>query len=224
MTVDATTGQNGVRQAKLFGEAVGVTGIVLTKLDGTAKGGIALAIANELGIPVKLIGIGESLEDLRPVRRRRLRPRAADLSGWPPIASASHRVGGLGDAGVRRWSLGPVAGRAALLGVGEILTTGFFLAPFAGGALVAAVLSAVGARHRDQPRLVPRRLGAAARRPAADRARAPAHAGRACGRARPRWSGKTADGGRADRQRRGRGHGAPRRRGRGRRAPTTRTP
>ena len=66
MTIDATTGQNGVRQAKLFGETVGVSGIVLTKLDGTAKGGIALAIANELGIPVKLIGIGESLEDLRP--------------------------------------------------------------------------------------------------------------------------------------------------------------
>ena len=66
MTVDATTGQNGVRQAKLFGEAVGVTGIILTKLDGTAKGGIALAIANELNIPVKLIGIGEQLEDLRP--------------------------------------------------------------------------------------------------------------------------------------------------------------
>ena len=66
MTVDATTGQNGVRQAKLFGEAVGVDGIILTKLDGTAKGGIALAIANELGIPVKLIGIGEQLEDLRP--------------------------------------------------------------------------------------------------------------------------------------------------------------
>ena len=66
MTVDATTGQNGVRQAKMFGEAVDVTGIILTKLDGTAKGGIALAIANELNIPVKLIGIGESLEDLRP--------------------------------------------------------------------------------------------------------------------------------------------------------------
>jgi fused signal recognition particle receptor len=66
MTIDATTGQNGVRQAKLFGEAVGVTGIILTKLDGTAKGGIALAIANELKIPVKLIGIGEQLEDLRP--------------------------------------------------------------------------------------------------------------------------------------------------------------
>jgi fused signal recognition particle receptor len=66
LTIDATTGQNGVRQAKLFSEAVPVTGIVLTKLDGTAKGGIALAIASELGIPVKLIGIGETLEDLRP--------------------------------------------------------------------------------------------------------------------------------------------------------------
>ncbi len=66
MTVDATTGQNGLRQAQLFGQAVDVTGIVLTKLDGTAKGGIALAIANELGLPVKLIGIGESLEDLQP--------------------------------------------------------------------------------------------------------------------------------------------------------------
>ena len=66
LTVDSTTGQNGLRQAKLFAEAVPVDGIVLTKLDGTAKGGIALAIANELGIPVKLIGIGEALEDLRP--------------------------------------------------------------------------------------------------------------------------------------------------------------
>jgi fused signal recognition particle receptor len=66
LTVDATTGQNGLRQAKLFSEAVPVGGIVLTKLDGTAKGGIALAIAGELGIPVKLIGIGEQLEDLRP--------------------------------------------------------------------------------------------------------------------------------------------------------------
>ena len=66
LVVDATTGQNGLRQARLFSEAVGVTGIVLTKLDGTAKGGIALAIAAELGIPVKLIGTGESLEDLRP--------------------------------------------------------------------------------------------------------------------------------------------------------------
>jgi fused signal recognition particle receptor len=66
LTVDSTTGQNGLRQAKLFADAVEVDGIVLTKLDGTAKGGIALAIANELGIPVKLIGIGEALEDLRP--------------------------------------------------------------------------------------------------------------------------------------------------------------
>lgn len=66
LTVDATTGQNGLRQARLFSEAVSVTGLVLTKLDGTAKGGIALAITGELGIPVKLIGIGERLEDLRP--------------------------------------------------------------------------------------------------------------------------------------------------------------
>jgi fused signal recognition particle receptor len=66
LTIDATTGQNGLRQALLFRDAVDVTGIVLTKLDGTAKGGIALAIAQELGVPVKLIGIGETLEDLRP--------------------------------------------------------------------------------------------------------------------------------------------------------------
>ena len=66
LTIDATTGQNGLRQALLFREAVDVTGIVLTKLDGTAKGGIALAIAQELGVPVKLIGIGEALDDLRP--------------------------------------------------------------------------------------------------------------------------------------------------------------
>ena len=66
LTVDATTGQNGLVQARLFRETVDVTGIVLTKLDGTAKGGIALAIAEELEVPVKLIGIGEGLEDLRP--------------------------------------------------------------------------------------------------------------------------------------------------------------
>ncbi len=66
LTIDATTGQNGLRQAKLFAESAGVTGVVLTKLDGTARGGIALAIASELGLPVKLIGIGESVEDLRP--------------------------------------------------------------------------------------------------------------------------------------------------------------
>ena len=55
-----------MQQARLFGEAVGVTGVVLTKLDGSAKGGIAVAIAHELGMPVKLIGVGERLEDLRP--------------------------------------------------------------------------------------------------------------------------------------------------------------
>ncbi|HET7573964.1 MAG TPA: signal recognition particle-docking protein FtsY [Solirubrobacterales bacterium] len=66
ISIDATTGQNGLRQAKTFAEAAEVDGVVLTKLDGTAKGGIVLAIADELGIPVKLIGTGETLEDLRP--------------------------------------------------------------------------------------------------------------------------------------------------------------
>ena len=77
ISIDATTGQNGLRQAKVFSEAVEVDGVVLTKLDGTAKGGIALAIADELGIPVKLIGTGETLEDLRPFDPDRLRPRPA---------------------------------------------------------------------------------------------------------------------------------------------------
>jgi len=64
LVLDATTGQNAISQAKLFTEAVGVTGIALTKLDGTAKGGIVIAIAKELGIPVKYIGVGEKLDDL----------------------------------------------------------------------------------------------------------------------------------------------------------------
>jgi fused signal recognition particle receptor len=70
LVVDATTGQNGVRQAQLFGEAVDVTGVALTKLDGSAKGGVALAIAHELGLPVKLVGVGEGVEDLRPFNPR----------------------------------------------------------------------------------------------------------------------------------------------------------
>ncbi len=66
LVLDATTGQNAISQAKIFAEATGVSGIILTKLDGTAKGGIVLAIARELRIPVKFIGIGEGMEDLRP--------------------------------------------------------------------------------------------------------------------------------------------------------------
>ena len=64
LVLDATTGQNGLVQAKQFTEAVDVTGVVLTKLDGSAKGGIVLAIQSELDIPVKLVGLGESIEDL----------------------------------------------------------------------------------------------------------------------------------------------------------------
>ncbi len=65
LVVDATSGQNAIQQAKMFGAAVGITGIALTKLDGTAKGGIIIAIRKELGIPIKLIGVGEGVEDLR---------------------------------------------------------------------------------------------------------------------------------------------------------------
>jgi fused signal recognition particle receptor len=66
LVMDATTGQNGLQQARLFTEAAHVTGIVLTKLDGTAKGGIVLAIATELGLPVKFVGVGEKMEDILP--------------------------------------------------------------------------------------------------------------------------------------------------------------
>jgi len=64
LVMDATTGQNGLQQARLFTQAAGVTGIVLTKLDGTAKGGIAVAIARELNLPVRFVGVGEKMEDL----------------------------------------------------------------------------------------------------------------------------------------------------------------
>ena len=66
LVLDATTGQNGLIQAKQFKESAGLTGIVLTKLDGTAKGGIVIAIAKELGLPVKFVGLGEGMEDLQP--------------------------------------------------------------------------------------------------------------------------------------------------------------
>jgi hypothetical protein len=70
LVLDATTGQNGLQQARVFREAVAVTGIVLTKLDGSAKGGIVVAVQRELGVPVKLVGIGEGADDLRRSTRR----------------------------------------------------------------------------------------------------------------------------------------------------------
>ena len=66
LVIDATTGQNGLTQARIFSEVVDVTGIVLTKLDGTAKGGIVIAVQAELGVPVKLVGLGEGPDDLAP--------------------------------------------------------------------------------------------------------------------------------------------------------------
>ncbi|HEX9829941.1 MAG TPA: signal recognition particle-docking protein FtsY [Bacteroidota bacterium] len=70
LVIDASTGQNALQQAKLFNEAVGLTGIAITKLDGTAKGGIVLAVSSELKIPVKYIGVGEQIDDLQPFRKR----------------------------------------------------------------------------------------------------------------------------------------------------------
>jgi fused signal recognition particle receptor len=66
LVLDATTGQNAISQANMFNEAIGVTGIILTKLDGTAKGGIVVGISHQLKIPIQYIGIGEKVEDLRP--------------------------------------------------------------------------------------------------------------------------------------------------------------
>ncbi|MBE6013140.1 MAG: signal recognition particle-docking protein FtsY, partial [Lachnospiraceae bacterium] len=66
LVLDATTGQNALQQAKIFKEAANITGIVLTKLDGTAKGGIIIAIKNELNVPVRYIGVGEAIDDLQP--------------------------------------------------------------------------------------------------------------------------------------------------------------
>jgi fused signal recognition particle receptor len=66
LVLDATTGQNGLRQAEVFGEAVNVSGIVLTKMDGTAKGGIVVSVQRKLGVPVKLVGLGEGPDDLAP--------------------------------------------------------------------------------------------------------------------------------------------------------------
>jgi len=70
LVIDATTGQNGLQQARIFTEKAGVTGVILTKLDGTAKGGIVVAIAHELGLPIQFVGVGEKLDDLLPFNAR----------------------------------------------------------------------------------------------------------------------------------------------------------
>src|SRR5260370_24563003 len=88
LVLDATTGQNGLRQARVFAEAVDITGIVLTKLDGTAKGGIVIAVQRELGVPVKLVGLGEGPDDLAPFE-----PEAfvdAILGGHRLVTDPSH--------------------------------------------------------------------------------------------------------------------------------------
>jgi fused signal recognition particle receptor len=78
LVLDATTGQNGVAQARAFTDAVDVTGVALTKLDGTAKGGVVLAVREQLGVPVKLIGIGEGVDDLEPFDARSFAERLVE--------------------------------------------------------------------------------------------------------------------------------------------------
>jgi len=70
LVLDATTGQNAIVQARQFAEALGITGLILTKLDGTAKGGIVFSISNELKVPVRYIGVGEEIDDLQPFDRK----------------------------------------------------------------------------------------------------------------------------------------------------------
>ena len=93
LVVDATTGLNAVQQARVFREAVGVTGVVLTKLDGTAKGGVVVAIAGELGLPVKYVGLGEGIEDLEPFSAEKF------LAGLFSEAGATSGTGPNPDAG-----------------------------------------------------------------------------------------------------------------------------
>jgi fused signal recognition particle receptor len=78
LVLDATTGQNGIAQARAFTDAVQVTGVALTKLDGTAKGGVVLAVREVLGVPVKLIGVGEGLGDLEPFEPQAFANRLLD--------------------------------------------------------------------------------------------------------------------------------------------------
>jgi len=86
LVLDATTGQNGLEQARKFTETSGVTGIVLTKLDGTAKGGIVVAIARELSLPIRFIGVGEKVDDLLPFDAERF---IDSLFGAPAAAPAA---------------------------------------------------------------------------------------------------------------------------------------
>ena len=92
LVLDATTGQNGMRQAQVFAEVVNVTGIVLTKLDGTAKGGIVVAVQRELGVPVKLVGLGEGPDDLAPFEPRRSSTRSS-ATDRPTRRSCRSRAG-----------------------------------------------------------------------------------------------------------------------------------
>ena len=98
LVLDATTGQNGLQQAKVFSDVVDVTGIVLTKLDGTAKGGIVVAVQRALGVPVKLVGLGEGPDDLAPSSRRRSSTRSSAESPSETVGEGRRGESGMGEA------------------------------------------------------------------------------------------------------------------------------
>jgi hypothetical protein len=106
MVLEAPTGQNGLQQARMFHKAVGLTGLVLTKLDGTAKGGIAIRIHQELGLPIKLVGVGERIDDLQAFDPK---------TSWTPSRRAAGRAAGEGSGAAEpkqavkclRWQLAP---------------------------------------------------------------------------------------------------------------------
>lgn len=90
LVLDATTGQNAIRQAKEFHEAVGVTGLVITKLDGTAKGGAIFAIASALKLPIRFIGVGEKIEDLKPFSASAFVDALFKTDDHPPVIKNAH--------------------------------------------------------------------------------------------------------------------------------------
>ena len=149
ITIDATTGQNGLRQAKVFSDAVALDGVVLTKLDGTAKGGITLAIAAELGIPVKLIGTGEGSRGPEAVRPAGVRHRPV---GRVSVFCRRGVSAGTGMSGGEAAAINSQSGRVAAVGGGEaaaIWSSGRRVAPVrhADQSLIGAISSAWSRRR-----------------------------------------------------------------------------
>ena len=218
LVLDATVGQNGLAQAREFMAAAGVTGIVLAKLDGTAKGGVAVAIAHDLGLPIRYVGVGEGIEDLVPfsaagVRRRALRGEA----GSPVLSDAAYMERALLLAGRARGRTtpNPLVGAVVVTPDGVVAGTGYHERAGEPHAEVHALREAgAGGPRRDAVlharALQPRRAHAALRRPHPRVRRRPRRRGRRgsqSARGRPRLPA-SAPGAASRRRRRRRGGGA----------------